>query len=91
MNQHRACLYLFECISHGDSKYDHEIPKFYHFWIFGDIFGLSSALACRVESIKVALLAEDKFKYFLLDSNLEWNEMFSSWILLARAMTYLNL
>ena len=46
MNQYQACLYLFECISHGDSKYGHEIPKCGHFWIFCDFVGLSSALAC---------------------------------------------
>ena len=27
----QACLYLFECISHGDSKYSHKIPEFLHF------------------------------------------------------------
>ena len=27
MNQYQACLYLFECISHSDSKYGHEIPQ----------------------------------------------------------------
>ena len=45
MNQYQACLYLFECISHGDSKYDHEIPK------CCEIVDVSSALACRMESI----------------------------------------
>ena len=28
LNQYLACLYLFECISHGDSKYNHKIPEF---------------------------------------------------------------
>ena len=27
MNQYQACLYLFECISLGDFKCGHEIPK----------------------------------------------------------------
>ena len=31
MNQYQACLYSFGCISHGDSKYGHEIPKCCHF------------------------------------------------------------
>ena len=26
-----SCLYLFQCISYGDSKYGHEIPQFWHF------------------------------------------------------------
>ena len=34
MNQYQACLYLFQCISHGDSKYGHEIPKCCNFWNF---------------------------------------------------------
>ena len=25
LNQYQACWYLFECISHGDSKYGNEI------------------------------------------------------------------
>ena len=52
MNQHHACLFLFERISHGDSKYGHEIQKLYNFWTFCEIFDLSSALAYRVKSIK---------------------------------------
>ena len=28
INQYQACLYSVECISHGDSKYCHEIPQF---------------------------------------------------------------
>ena len=28
MNQYQACLYSVECISHGDSKYGHDIPQF---------------------------------------------------------------
>ena len=32
----------------GDSKYGHEIPNFDYFYIFE----LSSALVCRMESIK---------------------------------------
>ena len=38
----------FECISHGDSKYIHDI--FYQIWLF---LNLLSELAFRVESIKV--------------------------------------
>ena len=32
MNQYQACLYLFEWIFHGDSKYGHEIPKWWYFF-----------------------------------------------------------
>ena len=32
LNQYQACLYLFECVSHGDSKYSHQIPECWHFW-----------------------------------------------------------
>ena len=53
MYKYQACLYSFECISHGDSKYGHEIPKCWHFFKICYIFYLSSALACRMESIKV--------------------------------------
>ena len=28
LNQYQACLYLFECISHGDSKYSNEVQLF---------------------------------------------------------------
>ena len=52
LNQYQACLYLFECISHGDSKYSHKIPEFWIFWNFWDILNLSSAHAIRVKSIK---------------------------------------
>ena len=31
INKYQACLYLFQCISHGGSKYGHEIPQF---WLF---------------------------------------------------------
>ena len=31
MNQYQACLYLFQCISHGDSKYSNQIPECWHF------------------------------------------------------------
>ena len=31
LNQYQACLYLFECIFQGDSKYSHLIPEFWHF------------------------------------------------------------
>ena len=39
MNQYQACLHLFECISHGDSKYGNEIKKCSHFWNFWWHFG----------------------------------------------------
>ena len=45
INQYQACLYLFECISHDDSKYGHEIPKCCHFLTFCEMFDLSSAYA----------------------------------------------
>ena len=34
MNQYQACLYLFHCIFHGDSKYSIEIQKCWNFWQF---------------------------------------------------------
>ena len=30
LNQYPACLYLFECFSHGDFEYSHEIPIMYN-------------------------------------------------------------
>ena len=45
MNEYQACLYLSESFFHCGSKYGHVIPQFCY------IFYLSSALACRVESI----------------------------------------
>ena len=45
LNQNQACLYSFECISHGDSKYSHEIPKFCHlFFIFYFLLVFSTRL-----------------------------------------------
>ena len=38
LNQYQACLYLFECISYGDSKYSHWIQEFGHFWTFCGMF-----------------------------------------------------
>ena len=32
LKQYRACLYLFECIFHGDFKYGHEIPELWHYF-----------------------------------------------------------
>ena len=29
LNRYQACLYLFECISHGDSKYRHQISRMF--------------------------------------------------------------
>ena len=46
LNQYQACLYLYESISHGDSKYSHEIPKFWYFWRFCDILDMPSAHVC---------------------------------------------
>ena len=53
LNQYQACLYLFECTSHGDSKYVNDIQRFLQFLtIFVTIF-LSSALhTCRGGSVK---------------------------------------
>ena len=53
MNQYQACLYSFECISHGYSKDVHEIPKCWHFWKYCELLGaqMSSAHACRVVSV----------------------------------------
>ena len=47
MNKYQACLYSFECICYGDFKYGYEIPKFCHFWIFCEIFDLSSSINNR--------------------------------------------
>ena len=49
-NQYQVCLYLFECISLGDTKDSHQITKMLHFWKCCETFDLSSA-AHRVESI----------------------------------------
>ena len=38
LNQYQACLYLFECIFHGDSKYSHQILERWHFLTFFDFF-----------------------------------------------------
>ena len=51
LNQYQVYLYLFECISHGDSKYSYLSPECLHFLNFCDIFNLLSAHACHVESI----------------------------------------
>lgn len=32
LNQYQACLYLFACIFHGNSKYSNEVQQFWHFW-----------------------------------------------------------
>ena len=32
INQYQACLYSFECISHGDFKYGHNISQLWHFF-----------------------------------------------------------
>ena len=51
MNQYQACLYLFECIFLGDSKYGQQNQKCWHFLIFCDLLCLSSVYACRVLSV----------------------------------------
>ena len=43
-NQYQACLYLFECISHGDSKYNHQIQICLIFFIFMCV----TFLTCRL-------------------------------------------
>ena len=48
MNQYQACLYSLECISHGDSKYGHEMSTFCHFWKFCETLYLPSAHVCRM-------------------------------------------
>ena len=58
MNRYQACLYLFDCFSHGDSKYDHEIPHF--FGNFVKLLTSSASLACRVESIKQMTSNDDR-------------------------------
>ena len=53
LNQYQACLYSFEWISHSDSKYVHEISNFYIFWLFCQLFELSSAHVCRAVSVNI--------------------------------------
>ena len=43
-----VCTLIF----HGDSRYGHEIPQLLHLLQNAYIFNLSSALACRVESVE---------------------------------------
>ena len=45
LNQYQACLYLFKYISHGHSKYGHQISQCWH------ILNLLSAHDCRVERV----------------------------------------
>ena len=65
LNQYQACFYLFECISHGDSRNSYQIPQCWHFWTFCDISycrlltpaawkGLSLARS-RVERVRILL------------------------------------
>ena len=65
LNQYQACLYLYECSSHGDSKYSHQIPEFLNFGQFCDIFNLSSAHACRVERVLESVSITTIQCYFL--------------------------
>ena len=51
LNQYQACLYLFKCISHCDSKYSHQILEFWHFFKCYKMFDSSSAHACRMVSV----------------------------------------
>ena len=46
MNQYQACLYLFQYVSHCDSKYGHEISLTILILFTTFVFDLSSALAC---------------------------------------------
>ena len=63
-------MYLFEYIFHGDSKYNHEIQ---HFLIpekkIVTILNLSSANACRVESVMISNLSLPRAKMvFIVDT-----------------------
>ena len=61
LNQYQARLYLFQCISHGDSKYSHQIQDFLDIlWRFV----LSSAHACRMERVNTYCV----HLYFLLET-----------------------
>ena len=66
MNQYQACLYSFECISHGDSKYGHENSNIVIFWNICDILYLSSARACRVESVNWCGQSESALSSWML-------------------------
>ena len=61
LNQYQACLYLFECIFHDDSKYSHQIHKCWHFLQFCEILDLSSTHAYHMVSINVKV--KTKFCY----------------------------
>ena len=54
ISSNHACLYLLECISHGDSKYVNEIQNILNKNVFFcvDYFELSFAHACHTVSVK---------------------------------------
>ena len=54
MNQYQACLYLNECISHGDAEYGHENSKMLNFLKnYGTFVDLSSAHAFSIVSVNI--------------------------------------
>ena len=87
MNWYQACLYLFECIFHGDSKYSNESQYIWIFWTFCVIFDLSSAawkafnytlFSCCDHSTAYENNSEDC--WFVLDVVFRWLSVIcSSW------------
>ena len=54
LNKYQACLYLLECIFNGDLTNSNKIQfLFIILMIFVLFFDLSSAHACRVESVNL--------------------------------------
>ena len=51
LNQYQTYLYSIQCISHGYSKYGHDISKCWSFSTFCEICIVSSAHACRMVSV----------------------------------------
>ena len=63
-NQYKACWYLFECISRGDTKYSNDISECWYFLAFCESLNPSSDHACRVVSVNINVT-------YKLDNNLE--------------------
>ena len=69
LNQYQACLYLFECISHAESKYVNEIKPF---WYFRFVFDFLIYLLCVPPSGQVDVILQEVssalFRHMLLYS-----------------------
>ena len=83
MKQYQECLYLFESISHGDSKYGYEIIKKWYFSKFWDILELSFAHhACHVLSVNfetTSKLTDFPFSSAVYDPHIWHAGMLQSW------------